>query len=79
MPVVAGASGCQTGAMIDPQSVQPVLAYIDPGTGSFLVQALVAAIAGIAVTSRMYWHKIRGFLGLASDSDEDGESPRDDD
>ena len=58
--------------------VRSVLAYIDPGTGSFLVQALVAAVAGIAVTSRMYWSKIKGFLGLASERDEGEESSRDD-
>jgi hypothetical protein len=58
--------------------VRSVLAYIDPGTGSFLVQALVAAIAGIAVTSRMYWSKIKAFLGLAGETDETEESSRDD-
>ena len=55
----------------------PMLGYIDPGTGSFLVQALVAAVAGIAVTSRMYWSKIKGFFGLASEPDDDGVAPRD--
>jgi hypothetical protein len=65
--------------VIDPQPLQPALAYIDPGTGSVLVQALIAAIAGIAVSSRMYWQKIKVFLGLANESDDGGESPRDDD
>ena len=55
------------------------LAYIDPGTGSFLVQALVAAIAGIAVTPRMYWQKISAFLGLEVESDDISEPSRDDD
>jgi hypothetical protein len=41
------------------------LAYIDPGAGSFLVQALVAAAAGLAVASRHYWSQIRGFFGRA--------------
>ena len=55
------------------------LAYIDPGTGSFLVQALVAAIAGIAVTTRMYWQKIRTFLGLEAEGDDTSDPSRDDD
>ena len=55
------------------------LAYIDPGTGSFLVQALVAAIAGIAVTTRMYWQKIRAFLGLEVEGDDTSDPSRDDD
>ncbi len=48
------------------------LAYIDPGAGSFVVQALVAALAGIAVTARIYWSKIKNMLGFAT-SDEDDE------
>ncbi len=51
------------------------LAYIDPGTGSFLVQALVAAVAGIAVTLKMYWSKIKGFFGGATVATEGDESP----
>ena len=39
------------------------LAYLDPGAGSFVIQALVAALAGIAVTVRVYWSKIRAFFG----------------
>jgi len=47
----------------------PSLAYIDPGAGSFLLQALVAALAGIVVAVNAYWQKIRSFLGLGSSSD----------
>ena len=47
------------------------LAYIDPGAGSFVVQALIAMVAGIAVTGRLYWSKIKGMLGLAAAADED--------
>ena len=49
------------------------LAYLDPGAGSFVIQALVAALAGIAVTLRVYWQRIRGFLGLATASEDDDE------
>ena len=38
------------------------LAYIDPGSGSFLVQALVATAAGLAVAGRRYWTEIKAFL-----------------
>ena len=54
------------------------LAYIDPGTGSFLVQAVVAAVAGIAVTSRMYWDKIRSFFGAAPRNPDPMEDDADD-
>ena len=70
---------------VDPAAAAPVdaprawtLAYIDPGTGSFLVQAVVAAVAGIAVTSRMYWEKIRVFFGAAPRDPERLEDDTDD-
>ena len=34
-----------------------VFAYIDPGTGSALIQGLIAAIAAIGVTLKLYWHR----------------------
>jgi hypothetical protein len=37
-------------------------AYIDPGTGSMLVQAAIATIAAIAVGVRYYWRYIRSFF-----------------
>ncbi len=53
------------------------LAYIDPGSGSFLVQALVATAAGLAVVARRYWSQIRVFLGRPAESEDDEDaSPR---
>ena len=37
-------------------------AYLDPATGSILLQGLLAAIAGIAVTGKLYWGKIKSFF-----------------
>ncbi len=72
VPELAAASSIATQTRLQ-------LAYIDPGTGSFLVQALVAAVAGIAVTTRMYWHKIKAFFGLEVESDDASDPSRDDD
>lgn len=36
-------------------------AYIDPGTGSILIQGVIAAIAAVGVTLKLYWHR---FVGL---------------
>ncbi len=36
----------------------PVL-YLDPGSGSFLIQLLLAAALGIGVAVRLYWSKIK--------------------
>jgi hypothetical protein len=34
-----------------------ILAYIDPGSGSFLVQALVGGVAALIVLARTYWRR----------------------
>lgn len=47
-------------------------AYIDPGTGSLLLQMLLAAIAGAFVTIKLYWYRILKFLGLSKSTELDG-------
>lgn len=42
--------------------VEPAYAYLDPGTGSILLQGLIAAIAGTMVTGGMYWRKIKNIF-----------------
>ena len=37
----------------------PAFAYIDPGTGSFLFQAIAAAVIGGAFAARQFWGRIR--------------------
>ncbi len=39
----------------------PVL-YLDPGSGSFLIQLLLAAALGIGVAVRLYWSKIKSLF-----------------
>ena len=48
-----------------------MLAYIDPGSGSFILQALIATLAGALVAVNIYWQKIKRFLGLSSDDDDE--------
>ena len=33
-------------------------AYLDPGTGSMLIQVVLGGVAAIAVAAKMYWHKL---------------------
>ncbi len=42
-------------------------AYLDPGTGSMILQGLIAAIALSAVTIKMYWHKLLAFFKRGND------------
>lgn len=39
-----------------------LLAYIDPGTGSFLVQMLLGAFLGVGIAIKMSWRRIREVL-----------------
>jgi len=38
------------------------LLYLDPGTGSFIIQILLAGLIGVAVALRVYWRKIVNFF-----------------
>ncbi|MEW6710482.1 MAG: hypothetical protein AB1403_11720 [Candidatus Riflebacteria bacterium] len=40
----------------------PAYAYLDPGTGSFIIQMLVAGIAGALFVLKTYWQKFTGFF-----------------
>lgn len=33
-------------------------AYIDPGTGSMILQLLLGGVAGALVVGKLYWHKL---------------------
>ncbi len=54
---------------------QPAWAYLDPGTGSMLLQVILGGIAAVGVALKLFWHKIRVALGFSrkSDPDEDAE------
>lgn len=40
----------------------PAHAYLDPGTGSILLQGLLAAIASVTVIVGVYWTRVRIFF-----------------
>lgn len=37
-------------------------AYLDPGTGSFLFQTVIAVALGAAFTLKTYWQRVKGFF-----------------
>lgn len=37
-------------------------AYLDPGSGSFLIQLVIAGLVGAAFILRSSWGKIKGFF-----------------
>ncbi len=45
--------------------------YFDPGLGAMIIQAIVAAVAGIVLFSKNLMYKIKLFLGLAKPMKDD--------
>lgn len=41
---------------------QTAYAYIDPGTGSSIIQVLLAAVIGIPFLIKAYWKRIKAFF-----------------
>lgn len=37
-------------------------AYLDPGSGSIIIQVILAGLLGAAFIIRSYWAKIKGFF-----------------
>ena len=52
--------------------MEAVLAYLDPGTGSVILQALLGGIAGVALTLKLFGRRVLSFLRIRRPSD----SPR---
>jgi hypothetical protein len=39
----------------------PAYAYLDPATGSVILQGILAGVAGLMVVLRMYWARVKRF------------------
>ena len=37
-------------------------AYLDPGTGSIILQAIIGGIAALGFSIKLYWYKIKSFF-----------------
>ncbi len=44
--------------------------YFDPGLGAMIVQAVVAAAAGILLFSKSVLYKVKSFFGLAKEKND---------
>jgi hypothetical protein len=52
--------------------MRQVFAYLDPGTGSMVLQVVVGGVAAVGVAGRYYWRKITG-RGTAAPQEEEAE------
>jgi len=47
------------------------VAYLDPGTGSMLLQVILGGVAAVGVAVKLYWHKLRAAFGMAKKEEPD--------
>ena len=43
-------------------TASPASAYLDPGTGSMLVSAVIGVAAAIGLAVKMFWYRLVGFF-----------------
>ncbi|MCL4274911.1 MAG: hypothetical protein KJZ77_13650 [Anaerolineales bacterium] len=53
--------------------IPKTLAYLDPGSGSIILQLILAAILGIGVFVRVQWSRIKSLFGRKDNNDDDKE------
>ncbi|MEA2377291.1 MAG: hypothetical protein QOK00_162 [Thermoleophilaceae bacterium] len=47
-----------------------LFAYLDPGSGSMILQILAGGVAAVAVTAKLYWNRVLRFLRIRKDEPE---------
>lgn len=47
------------------------LPYLDPGSGSFIIQIAIAALLGLGVALRASWSRIKTFFGAKPKPEEE--------
>ena len=52
----------------------PAHAYLDPGTGSMLLQLLLGGVVGLLTILKLYWHKIKSIFGKGDEPESQPES-----
>jgi uncharacterized YccA/Bax inhibitor family protein len=52
----------------------PAYAYLDPGTGSIILQLLLGGTAGLLMVGKLYWHKLKSIFGIKSAPDDQEET-----
>lgn len=46
----------------------PAWAYLDPGTGSIILQGIIAGIAVAGLTIKTYWYRLKSLFGKTETS-----------
>ncbi len=52
------------------------LLYIDPGSGSYILQMIIAAVLGVSFFFKSFWYNIKAFFTGKKVKKEDGEKDK---
>ena len=44
----------------------PAQAYLDPGTGTMILQIILGGVAGLLVAGKLYWARLKEFFAFAA-------------
>ncbi len=55
--------------------MDPVLGYLDPGTGSVILQALLGGLAGLAVALKLFGRRILDFFRIGRSGSKEASEP----
>lgn len=59
--------------------IKTMFSYLDPGSGSLIIQLLIAMIVGFLATFRFWKAKLLSLLGMRQESDDDDDDDLDED
>jgi len=51
----------------------PAHAYLDPGTGSIVIQAVLAGVVGGLTFVKLFWHRVKGAVFGRTSKDPDAD------
>jgi len=51
-------------------TISDAYAYIDPGSGSLVIQIIIGALVGIGITVKIYWYRLKGFISNINKKDD---------
>jgi hypothetical protein len=54
----------------------PAHAYLDPGSGSMMLQLLLGGVAGAGVILKLYWGRLKAALGLGKPAKDEATGSR---
>jgi hypothetical protein len=59
--------------------VPPAMAYLDPGSGSAIMSAVIGLLVAVGLTAKTYWYKTKSFFKGKNTAQESGSDPASED